>query len=85
MTNLWNWLVKSSADPTQVALTAKGLVSSLIPLLMLFVHTPSLSNLPDEIYTLILALFTVYSAGAVLFGLARKVYISFVIPTPPTP
>ena len=73
----WNWLCKSSADPTQVALTAKGVISAVIPVLMVFVHNPNLNDLPDEIYTLVVALFAVYSSLAVVFGLARKIYLSF--------
>lgn len=73
----WNWLVLSSADPTQPALTVKGIVSTIVPILMVFVHNPNLNDLPDEVYSVIIALFGMYSAFAVAFGLFRKIYISF--------
>lgn len=73
----WNWLVKSSADPSEVALTAKGLISSLLPILLVFVHNPNLTNLPDDVYTVIVALFTVYSAVSIVVGIARKIFIEY--------
>jgi hypothetical protein len=79
MNTFWNWLVKSSADPTQVALTAKGIISTVVPVLLVFVHNPNLSSLPDDVYSLIVAAFGVYSAIAIVFGLARKIYISLTV------
>lgn len=76
MNKFWNWLVKSSADPTSVALTAKGLISTVIPVLMVFVHNPNLNNLPDEIYSLVIGLFGAYSAIAIVIGIVRKIALS---------
>lgn len=83
MTSFWNWLAKSSSDPTEVALTAKGLISTLVPLLLVFVHNPNLNNLPNDVYTVIVALFAVYSAVAVVVGLARKAFVAYSTPVPP--
>lgn len=73
MTKFFNWVARSSADPTQVALTVRGLVSGWLPLAMFFLHNPNLSTLPDDIYSIILGVFTVYSTCATVFGLARKI------------
>jgi hypothetical protein len=77
MNAFWNWLVKSSADPTQVALTVKGIVSTVVPVLLVFVHNPNLSTLPDDVYSLVVAAFALYSAVAVVYGFSRKIYLSF--------
>lgn len=73
----WNWLMKSSANPTETALTAKGLVSTLLPIVLMVIHNPNLNTLPDDVYSLIVAVFGVISAVMVVFGLARKIYLSF--------
>lgn len=74
----WNWLVTSSSDPTQVALTVKGWVSTIIPVALIVIHNPNLSSLPDQIYSIIIAAFGVVSAAVTLYGLVRKL----VSPTP---
>jgi hypothetical protein len=79
MNKFFDWLIKSSANPTEVALTAKGLVSAVVPLLLTFIHNPNFSSLPDSAYTLVVAFFTVYSALAVFFGLARKIYLTLFV------
>lgn len=72
----------SSADSTQIALTAKGLVTSVLPLVMTFIHAPNLSTLPNDIYTAIVAFFSLVSGVMVLFGAIRKIALTFV-PEPP--
>ena len=74
----WLWLAQSSKDPAAVALTAKGLCSAVLPLLMVFLHNPNLSSLGDDVYSLIVAAFGVYSAVAVVVGLVRKIYLTVV-------
>lgn len=69
----WNWLVTSSSDPTQVALTVKGIVTAVIPVLAFLIHTPNLSSLPDEIYSFVVAFFGVFASLLVVIGLVRKI------------
>lgn len=76
MQKFWDWLVRSSSNPTEVALTAKGLITTLVPVLMVFVHTPNINTLPDDVYSVVVAVFGVISAVMVLFGIARKIYLS---------
>jgi hypothetical protein len=54
-----NWLIVSSADPTKVAATVKGLTGTVIGILALVIHGPDFSNLPDDVYTVIVDAFTV--------------------------
>lgn len=77
MNKFWDWLVKSSADSQQVALTAKGLISTLLPILLVFFHNPNVNDLPDSIYTLIVAFFSVVSACMVTAGMIRKLFVTF--------
>jgi hypothetical protein len=70
----WNWLFTSSGDPTQVAVTAKGIVIGILPALMVFIHAPSLTNLPDDVYSLVVALFTLVAAAHLVYGLLRKIF-----------
>lgn len=74
---IWNWLVVSSADPSAVALTVKGWVSTIIPVLMIVIHNPNLSDLPNEIYAAIVAVFGIISAVTTAYGLIRKIILSF--------
>ena len=77
----WNWLVTSSSDPTQLALTAKGLMSlgtvqaifAMLP--MIGIH-PSfdLNGLGDQIYTVVYAGASAISAIAIFVGGAEKIY-----------
>lgn len=80
ISKFFDWLGKSSADPTQIALTAKGLMTSVLPFLMFFVHNPNFGNLPDAIYAGVIAFFAVISSLMVFAGLMRKLYLSFAPP-----
>lgn len=77
MTTFWNWLAKSSANPDEVALTVKGLVTSLLPIVLIVFHNPNLSTLPDAVYSIVVAALGVCSAVAVVIGLLRKFYVQF--------
>jgi hypothetical protein len=70
----WNWLVTSSSDPTQVALTVKGIITAIVPVLAVFIHAPNLSTLPDDIYSAVVAVFAVFSAAITAYGLIRKLF-----------
>lgn len=77
----WNWLVVSSSDPTQVALTVKGLTSlgitqavfAMLPLLGLH---PSfdLNTLGDQLYTLVYGGLVAVSTVVTVYAAFMKVY-----------
>jgi hypothetical protein len=71
----WNWLVTSSQDPTQVALTVKGWVSAIVPVALIAIHNPNLSSLPNQVYSVVVAFFGVVTAAVTLYGLAKKIFI----------
>jgi len=79
LSGFWKWIVVSSADSNSVALTAKGYMTSIVPVLLFFFHNPNLSSLPDDVYSLVVAAFAAYSAIAVVYGLGRKIYLSFFV------
>lgn len=80
--NFMNWLVVSSADPTSVALTVKGVLTALIPYAMTYlpylgIHVAlNLATLPNDAYTLVFAFFAVASAAMTLYGAVRKLIIT---------
>ncbi len=89
LNKFFNWLVKSSADPSQVALTVKGLVSlgvvqgifALLPSIGLH-PTFSLDTLGNAVYSLIDGVLSLVAAIVSLVGIVRKVILTFK-PVPP--
>jgi len=79
LSGFWKWLVVSSSDPNETALTVKGYVSSIVPVLMFLLHNPNLSSLPNDVYSFVVACFAAYSACATVYGLGRKIYLSFFV------
>lgn len=81
---LWNWVVTSSADPNQVALTVKGFLSlgvvqtifSLLPLVG--IH-PSfdLNGLGDQVYTVVYGGLSLITGGIGFVGALRKLLYTF--------
>lgn len=78
----WNWLVVSSADPTNVALTVKGVITAIIPYAMTYlpylgVHVSlNVATLSNAAYTTVFAFFAVSSAAMTLYGAVRKLVIT---------
>lgn len=70
----WTWVLTSSQDPTQPALTAKGIVTAVLPTVMIFIHSPSLSSLPNDVYAAIVAVFGAVSSVQIAYGLVRKIF-----------
>jgi hypothetical protein len=81
----WNWLVVSSEDPTKVAATVKGALGVLVTLLAFSAHGPSFANLPDQVYSIVVDAFGVFSSAIALAGLVSKVINSFSSPAEPQP
>ena len=70
----WVWLTVSSADPTKISLLIKGWATSAVPFLAFFIHSPNLSNLPNDVYTVIFAILGIVAAVQVVWGGLRKIW-----------
>ena len=79
----WDWLVKSSVDPTKTALTVKGFLTATIPFLVLAsgvfnqpVDASNVATVVEEISKLVLNSLTVVGTIISLWGLFRKVVLT---------
>ena len=76
------WLVLSSADPTKVALTVKGVVALAVPYLMTYLPmlgvkvSLGFSSLPNDIYSSLYFLFVAVGAASTAYGFIRKVVLT---------
>lgn len=91
MEKFWNWLVTSSANPSEIALTVKGglgvvvtIVLAISPILHLHVGSDQLNAVVDLIVQIAVVGAGVISAIATIGGLARKIFLTLKSPTPPT-
>lgn len=89
MQKFWSWLIQSSADPSQAALTIKGYVTGFIPLFLYFVPlfhlkvgVDQLNSLPGICYNLVVAVFTIISISMTVAGLLRKIWLTWFSPAP---
>lgn len=80
MEKFWQWLVQSSADPTQVALTVKGVFTGLIPAVAFVAPYLHLHILPENLEALgelarlfIITSFGILAALMTAFGIIRKI------------
>ena len=69
MNKLWNWLVKSSADPTRVSLTMK----SVAPLVLFLAAFLKLDVGMGDWDKLIEAIVAIISGFAFIYGFGRKI------------
>lgn len=69
------WLRRSSADPAKTAITIKGIVLGLAPILMLLFNIPSddFNLIANNIEQLVFYASAGLSVSMVLFGLLRKI------------
>lgn len=67
--------ITSSADPKQLSLTVKGLLVSIVPLVMLFtgMTQAEINPIIDSIEQVVFFGASLLSAGQVLYGLVRKI------------
>ena len=70
-------LITSSADPQKISLTIKGLLTTLIPVILVVtgMAEADITQAIDSIGTLVFAVASAIAAGQVLFGLGRKIYL----------
>lgn len=86
----FSWLLASSADPTAVSLTVKGVLVGVVPFLMAalgFAHVDfgvdQANQIVNAIVTITQSLLTVVAAAMTVVGLVRKVYLSAYPPVKP--
>jgi hypothetical protein len=72
----WQWLLTSSANQQQVSLTVKGWVTGALPMLAFVIHSPSLSSLPSDVYTVVFGVLGVVAAVQIVWGGLRKIWIT---------
>lgn len=80
----FNWLVLSSADPTQSSATVKGILGGFAttilmvsPLLHVHVGSDQLSNTIDLLVQIFTAVLGVVSTVTFILGAVRKVYLTW--------
>lgn len=69
-------LIGSSADPTKVATTIKGLLLSLIPIAVSTLGLADIDVTPEALHDLINTLFLAVTACITAFGAVRKFYLT---------
>ena len=67
-------LLSSSANPENISMTVKGLVVSLIPILIYLGNKQGLDLDQNTVIAIIDEVFTFVSALFVVFGMGRKIY-----------
>ena len=81
LVGVWNWLVLSSADPSEAALTVKGLVVGAGTYIIFFaglfhitVGTPDIANLANQGALIAGGFLMVVSGITTLYGIYRKLW-----------
>ena len=69
--------LSSSADANKISLTVKGILLSLVPIIMILTGLTEAEIQPiiDTIVQIVFLATTMISAGQVLYGLMRKIYL----------
>lgn len=69
-------LITSSASPDKMSATVKGVLTSLLPIIMIFTGASEAdaTNLVNQITLLVFYGSSLYSVGMTLFGIGRKFY-----------
>lgn len=71
---MFNWLIKSSEDPTKASLTVKGTLES-VGFLAAFIGVSSVdaTNIVTNSGELVFGLLTAVGAARAIFGIVRKI------------
>lgn len=69
--------LSSSADANKISLTIKGILLSLVPIIMISTGLTEAEIQPiiDTVVQMVFLATTIVSAGQVLYGLMRKIYL----------
>lgn len=73
MKQIFDWVVKSSADPEKVSLTIKG---GIVLAAFVGIDSSVVTQVGNELAHLIATLGIAVSSGVTLYGLLRKIYIT---------
>lgn len=86
------WIVQSSEDPSQISLTLKGIIVTIIPWIVtitgvfhLLLSSAELSGIGAQIVILVQSGLSTIGTGIFLYGLIRKLINTFLIPWPTEP
>lgn len=90
MKNLWNWIVRSSADPKRVSLTVRASLLMLVPaamsvisaacgfgLVCVGVDAPALNQIVESIAALLELILMLIAGVLFAVGLIRKIALTF--------
>lgn len=75
-----HWLIASSVDPSKVAMTVKGILVGILPILVMIapyfgIPIDDLNGVIDAIVKVVEVGLTLVASVMVLFGLLRKAYL----------
>ena len=81
--SLWNWFVRSSADPAKTSATVKGILTLVIPAIVIFApvlgitlpHVES-TELVNNLTAIVFNLWTALGLAITTFGMIRKMGIT---------
>lgn len=76
MKNFINWLVVSSNNPDQVALTVKGALLAVIPTFLLVAQLAHFNWSYDQLSQIVQQVTVIISSGLVFVGLIRKIILT---------
>lgn len=76
MNNFFTWLIQSSSDPDKVALTVKGALLGLIPLVIMAARVLNFNFLPQDLEQLAIGVSGFCSIALTVVGLVRKIYLT---------
>lgn len=69
-------LLGSSVDPEKIALTVKGILLTLIPVIVLIAAGLKVTLDPSDLESFVNTLFGVFTLFLTLYGLGRKIWIA---------
>ncbi len=76
----WEWLVKSSVNADQWALTVKGFLSGIVPVLLIVLNLThvkfndsQVTDIVDFVVQIVAGVGTLVSTAVMVFGLLRKI------------
>lgn len=81
MDKFFNWVALSSADPTAVAATVKGILTMFIPLVLIAgryfgLNAGGIGTLPDQVESFVIFVLGIAGSAIAAAGMARKIYLS---------
>lgn len=71
------WLIQSSANPEEKALTVKGILMGFIPLFVMLLRIGNIEIAPQKIEEAIIIISAIVSGLVTLVGLVRKLWLTF--------